>query len=231
MIAYGMEHGLRDSMDRLAELTAQEPEPARSQVVIDISMSLDGFVTGPNADLDNGLGDDGEVLHIWALEGDAADRAVLDGQFVRTGAVIQGRKLFDIIDGPHGWSDEMGYGAQPEGDTAPPIFVVTHSMPGKTRLGDRFNFVTDGVESAVQQAQAVAKGKDVVVMGGGEICHRVLAAGLADILRVHVAPVVLGDGTRLFPADSSARVALELVEAVSTPAAQHLTYRVTQKEN
>jgi uncharacterized protein YndB with AHSA1/START domain/dihydrofolate reductase len=232
MIAYGMEHGIRDTMDRLSELTTQHPEPAKSQVVVDISMSLDGYVTGPGADLDNGLGDGGEVLHTWAIDGDAADRAVLDDQFGRTGAVIQGRKLFDIIDGPHGWNDEMGYGAQPEGRLAPPIFVVTHSVPDKTRLGDRFHFITDGPESAVRQAQAVAEGKDVVVMGGGEICHQVLAAGLADLLRVHVAPVVLGEGTRLFPADSSATVALELVDSVSTPAAQHLTYRVTtRKEN
>ena len=232
MIAYGMEHGLRDSMDRLSELAAQKPKPTRSQVVVDISMSLDGYVTGPSVDLDNGLGDGGEVLHIWAIEGDAADRAVLDGQFARTGAVVQGRKLFDIIDGPHGWNDEMGYGAQPEGNTAPPIFVVTHSAPDKTRLGDRFHFVTDGVGSALRQAQEVANGKDIVVMGGGEICHQFLAAGLVDLVRLHVAPVVLGDGTRLFPADGSATVGLELVDAVSTPAAQHLTYRVTtQKDN
>jgi dihydrofolate reductase len=198
----------------------------RSQVVVDISVSLDGYVTGPGVGLDNGLGDGGEALHEWVFNGTSEDSAVLDAAFEATGAVIQGRNLFDIIDGPHGWSDEMGYGAKPTGEVNPPIFVVTHSAPGKTRLGDRFRFVTDGVASAVSQAREVAGGKDVVVMGGGQVCHEVLAAGLADVLRLHVAPVVLGDGTRLFPAGRSASIGLEFVEAISTPAAQHLTYRV-----
>jgi uncharacterized protein YndB with AHSA1/START domain/dihydrofolate reductase len=230
MIAYGMESGIRDSMDRLSELAAAPSTPTVSQVLVDISMSLDGYVTGPGADVEHGLGIGGEVLHTWVFGDDADDRAVLDRQFVRTGAVIQGRNLFDVIDGPHGWSDEMGYGAQPDdGEGAPPIFVLTHSVPEKTRLGDRFHFVTDGLESALTQAREVAGGKDIVIMGGGEICHEFLAAGLVDVVCLHVAPVVLGDGTRLFPADTSPTVALELVDTISTPAAQHLTYRVKEK--
>jgi dihydrofolate reductase len=200
-----------------------------TQVIVDISVSLDGYVTGPNVGLDNGLGDEGEALHSWVFEGNDQDRKVLDDAFEATGAVIQGRNLFDIIDGPHGWSDEMGYGAKPTGEVNPPIFVVTHSAPEKTRLGDRFHFVTDGVQSAVEQARQVANGKDVVVMGGGQVCHEMLAAGLADVLRLHVAPVVLGDGTRLFPADAAPTYALDLVESISTPAAQHLTYRVKKE--
>jgi dihydrofolate reductase len=199
-----------------------------SAVVVEISMSLDGYVTGPDVDLEHGLGLGGEVLHTWAIEGDATDRAILDASYTETGAVIQGRVLFDFIDGPTGWNEEMGYGAQAEGEPAPPIFVVTHEAPATTRLGDRFRFVTDGLESAVRQAQEVAKGKDIVVMGGGETCHAFLAAGLVDVVRLHVAPVVLGSGTRLFPADDSPRVDLELTEAVSTPAAQHLTYKVAK---
>jgi dihydrofolate reductase len=199
-----------------------------SPVVVDISMSLDGYVTGPGVDLENGLGAGGEVLHTWAFEGNEADRAVLDAAFTQTGAVIQGRKLFDIIDGPHGWDDEVGYGAQAPGERPPPVFVITHEAPATTRLGERFRFVTDGLDSAVRQAQEVANGKEIVVMGGGEICHAFLAAGLVDIVRLHVAPVVLGSGTRLFPVDASARIDLELTEAVSTPAAQHLTYRVAK---
>jgi dihydrofolate reductase len=200
-----------------------------TQVVVDISVSLDGYVTGPNVGLDNGLGDGGEALHTWVFDGNAEDRAVLDEAFEATGAVIQGRILFDIIDGPQGWNDEMGYGAKPTGEVNPPIFVVTHSAPEQTRLGDRFRFVTDGVESAVAQAKAAAGDKDVFVMGGGQICHQVLAAGLADVLRLHVAPVVLGDGTRLFPAGAAPTYSLDLVETVSTPAAQHLTYRVKKE--
>ena len=196
-----------------------------TQVVVDISVSLDGYVTGPNVGIDNGLGDGGEALHTWVFEGTDADRAVLDAAFEATGAVVQGRNLFDVIDGPHGWSDEMGYGAKPTGEVNPPIFVVTHTAPEKTRLGDRFTFV-DSPEEAVARAKEVAGGKDVYVMGGGQICHEVLAAGLADVLRLHVATVVLGDGTRLFPAGPGTPVRLELTESVSTPSAQHLTYRV-----
>jgi dihydrofolate reductase len=199
-----------------------------SQVVVDISMSLDGFVTGPDIDREHGLGQGGETLHTWVFEGNDADKAVLDTAFTATGAVIQGRRLFDFIDGPTGWSDELGYGAKSTGEHQPPIFVLTHAAPAKTRLGDRFRFVTDGPASAVRQAQEVADGKDIVVMGGGETCHEFLAAGLADVVRLHVAPVVLGSGTRLFPTDTAPRVDLELTDAVSTPAAQHLTYRVVK---
>ncbi len=199
-----------------------------TQVVVDISVSLDGYVTGPNVGLDNGLGDGGEALHEWVFNGTAEDRNVLDAAFEATGAVIQGRNLFDIIDGPHGWNDEMGYGAKPTGEVNPPIFVVTHSAPEQTRLGDRFRFV-GSVEEAVTRAKDVAGDKDVTVMGGGQICHEVLAAGLADIVRLHVAPVVLGDGTRLFPAGAAPTYSLDLVESISTPAAQHLTYRVKKE--
>ncbi|MFG1908752.1 dihydrofolate reductase family protein [Kribbella sp. NPDC048928] len=198
-----------------------------SQVVVDISISLDGYVTGPNAGVGNGLGDDGMPVHDWAFHGTDADREVLDAAFNATGAVVQGRNLFDVIDGPGGWSDELGYGAKPTGEINPPIFVVTHTPPEKTRLGDRFHFVGSPAE-AVSRALEVAEGKDVVVMGGGQICHAVLAEGLADVLRLHMAPVVLGDGTPLFPPGPSAGVTVELVAAVSTPAAQHLTYRVVK---
>jgi dihydrofolate reductase len=198
-----------------------------SQVVVDISVSLDGYVTGPNAGLDNGLGDGGEALHDWVFHGTAEDSDVLDAAFDTTGAVIQGRNLFDIIDGPQGWSDELGYGAKPTGEVNPPVFVVTHSAPENPRLGHRFRFVGSPAE-AVTQALAVAEGKDVVVMGGGQICHEVLAAGLADVLRLHLAPVVLGSGTRLFPTEPAAGFALELTTAVSTPAAQHLTYSIVK---
>ena len=200
-----------------------------SQVVVDISVSLDGYVTGPNAGIGNGLGDGGEALHDWVFHGTDADRAVLDAAFDASGAVVQGRNLFDVIDAPDGWSDEMGYGAKPTGEVNPPVFVVTHTPPASPRLGDRFRFVGT-VEDAVEQARAVAEGKDVVVMGGGQVCHEVLASGLADVLRLHVATVVLGDGTRLFPATAAPAVGLELGESVSTPAAQHLTYRVVKEK-
>jgi len=190
-------------------------------------VSLDGYVTGPNAGIGNGLGDGGEALHDWVFHGTDADRAVLDAAFDASGAVVQGRNLFDVIDAPDGWSDEMGYGAKPTGEVNPPVFVVTHTPPASPRLGDRFRFVSSPA-AAVAQGKEVAGGKDVYVMGGGQICHEVLAEGLADVLRLHLAPIVLGGGTRLFPAESAPAYALELIEAVSTPAAQHLTYRVVR---
>ncbi|MGZ0151091.1 dihydrofolate reductase family protein [Kribbella sp. WER1] len=197
------------------------------QVVVDISVSLDGYVTGPNAGVGNGLGDGGEPVHAWVFHGTDADQAVLDAAFTASGAVVQGRNLFDVIDAPDGWNDELGYGAKPTGEINPPVFVVTHNPPANPRLGDRFHFVGSPA-AAVTQAQEVAGGKDVVVMGGGQICHAVLADGLADVLRLHVAPVVLGAGTPLWPAEPSAGFAVELIDAVSTPAAQHLTYRVVK---
>lgn len=198
-----------------------------TQVIVDISMSLDGYVTAAGADLAHGLGVDGEPLHRWVSNGAPANQRVLDRAYQRSGAVIMGRRLFDVIDGPHGWNDEVGYGSdRDEVAAGPPMFVLTHNPPASWRLGDRFRFVTDGPRSALAQARAAAGDKDVVVMGGGETCHEFLAAGLADQLHIHLAPIVLGAGTRLFPVEESPRVRLELVESVSAPDVEHLSYRV-----
>nr|WP_304506081.1 dihydrofolate reductase family protein [Amycolatopsis sp. YIM 10] len=209
-------------MDRLAALVG----PARGQVVVDISLSLDGYVTGPDANEQQGLGVGGDDLHLWAMSERAneRDKEVLDASYTRSGAVIMGRRLFDIVDGPNGWNDEVGYGAERDQSDAPPVFVLTHSVPENVRLSRRFTFVTDGLESALEQAHAAAGGKDVMIMGGGETCGAFLDAGLVDELVLHVAPVVLGGGTRLFTAGTHLR--LDRVGSVSTPAAEHLTYRV-----
>lgn len=191
-------------------------------VVIDISMSLDGCVTAPGVDAEHGLGVDGEVLHEWAFSDDDVEKELLRAAVGRTGAVVMGRNLFDIVDAPGGWSEEVGYGAGIAAE--PPCFVVTHTQPESIRLVDRFTIVTDGIESAVEQARAAAGDKDVVVMGGGDVCGQVLATGLADVLSVHVAHVVLGGGTPLF-ADGT-RLDLEPLGTVSTPNATHLTYAV-----
>ncbi|HEX2295810.1 MAG TPA: dihydrofolate reductase family protein, partial [Actinomycetota bacterium] len=167
------------------------------KVVADITMSLDGFVTGPDPGPDLGLGHGGDTLHLWATESDdEVDAAVLRESVEATGAVVMGRRLFDIVDAPGGWSDDMGYGA---GYAAtPPCFVVTHEPPLEVRLASRFTFVTGGVRAAVEQARAAAGAKDVVVMGGGDVIGQCLDAGLLDELRIHLAPLVLGDGTPLF---------------------------------
>jgi dihydrofolate reductase len=193
-----------------------------SEVVVDITMSLDGYVTAPGVDADHGLGVDGEALHNWAFSDDAVDRQVLDAGTGRTGAVVMGRNLFDIVDAPQGWNDEVGYGA---GNAAePPCFVVTHAEPESIRLKHRFTIVTDGLESALDQARAAAGDKPVVVMGGGHVCGQVLAAGLADTLSLHIAPLVLGGGTPLFV--EGTRIALEPTSTVVTPNAIHQTYAI-----
>jgi dihydrofolate reductase len=103
-------------------------------VVADISVSLDGFVTGPDAGPDNGLGTGGEPLHTWVLESDdPLDAEILATSTERSGAVVMGRNLFDVIDAPSGWSDDMGYGARHA--ARPPFFVVTHKPPTDVRLG------------------------------------------------------------------------------------------------
>jgi dihydrofolate reductase len=197
------------------------------KVVADITMSLDGYVTGTNPGLDNGLGDGGEPLHVWAIDSqDPVDVDELARGVERSGAVVMGRRLFDIIDGPDGWSDEMGYGARHA--ALPPVFVVTHSVPGKTRLGDRFRFVTDGVAAAVDQARTAAagagEGKDVVIMGGGDVIRQSLVEGLVDELVIHLAPMVLGGGTPLFGAGD--HVALRQVDVRPSAHATHVTYAV-----
>jgi dihydrofolate reductase len=191
-------------------------------VVIDISMSLDGYVTAPGADAEHGLGVDGDVLHLWAFSDDDVEHELLEQTTTRTGAVVMGRNLFDVVDAPNGWSEEVGYGAGIAAE--PPCFVVTHSAPAEIRLKNRFTIVTDGIESALDQARAAAGDQDVVVMGGGDVCGQVLSAGLADTLSLHVAPVVFGGGTPMFA--DGVRVDLELLDSVTTPNATHLTYRV-----
>jgi dihydrofolate reductase len=134
-------------------------------IVADISMSLDGFVTGPNPGLEAGLGQMGEGLHTWAFSDNEIDQATLRESTEATGAVVMGRRLFDIIDGPHGWSDEVGYGAKLNGE--PPVFVVTHQPPARVRLKRPITFITTGLGAAVQAAQQAAGQRDVVILGGG----------------------------------------------------------------
>ena len=167
-------------------------------VIAEITMSLDGFVTGLGADEQHGLGDAPE-LHTWVMRQDAVDTEVLRQSTAQSGAVVMGRRLFDIVNGPDGWNQDMGDGADQTG--TPPFFVVTHTPPRAVRLerelGMRFSFVSDLV-SAIDQAGAAATHGAVVIMGGGDIIGQALGHGLVDELRLHLAPMVLGGGTPLF---------------------------------
>jgi dihydrofolate reductase len=193
-----------------------------TRVVADITMSLDGYVTGPDPSPRNGLGDGGEPLHIWAMQPDDVDAEVLQQATDRSGAVIMGRRLFDVIDGPDGWNDEMGYGAGLA--ATPPFIVVTHAPPKKVRLDLRFAFVTDGVEAAIEQARTAAGDKDVVIMGGGDVIRQCVDAGLVEELSVHLAPILLGGGTPLF-AGSGRRELVQRSVRVSSNAT-HVVYDV-----
>src|SRR3954454_4379795 len=203
-----------------------------TRTVADISVSLDGFVTGPDPGSDNGLGTGGEALHTWAFSEDPDEQRILSQATTRSGSVVLGRRLFDIVDGPGGWNDETGYGA---GEVGKPAFVVvTSSKPESVRLTDLdWTFVTTGLSDAVSvartRAEAASKDRgtdlDVVLMGGGATIGSALAAGLVDVLSLHLAPVILGAGTPLFIPG----VARTLVQrsATVTSNATHLTYDVS----
>ncbi|MGR7025830.1 dihydrofolate reductase family protein [Geodermatophilus sp. URMC 62] len=204
-----------------------------TRIHADISVSLDGFVTGPDPGPENGLGTGGDALHSWAFSDDADDRRVLREGTGRSGAVVLGRRLFDVVDGPGGWDDEVGYGATEVG--RPAFVVVTGSPPERVRLADLdWTFVTTGLPDAVAaarrraEAASAAGGRDldVVLMGGGATIGSALAAGLVEVLTLHLAPVVLGSGTPLFT--GGAPRALVQRSVVPTSTATHLTYDVVR---
>ena len=196
-------------------------------VVLDISMSLDGFVTGPSPTLQSGLGLGGERLHEWALASrTAADAALLADTVAATGAILMGRRTFDVIDGPGGWTEELGYGGARRQVNPPPAFVVTSSTPARVRLAGRFTFAIDGIHNALQRARDAAGGKDVVIMGGANLGRQYLEAGLVDQLRVHIAPVILTAGTPLFGLSAGPAIVLKQSGVLATAAATHVTYRV-----
>ena len=191
-----------------------------SLVICNISMSLDGYVTGPNDSREHPFGDGGEVLHHWLSDGATdADRTILEGMLDEVGAVIMGRTSFDKNEGDGGWGN-----AGPVGDA--PCFVLTHDAPTGAH-SPVFTFVTDGVASAIEQAKDAAGGK-VVHLHGATVMQQALPLGLIDGITVHVIPVLLGGGTPLF-ASLSAAIDLERLQARVTPAATHLEFRVVSR--
>lgn len=198
-------------------------------VISDMSISLDGYVTGRNDSRENPFGDGAAMLHDWMF--DAAtdqDRAILQEMLDGVGAIVMGRKSFDKNEGDGGWGDKgpIGDGRDRIGDGGgdPPCFVVTHSKPTAS-YPSVFTFVTDGVESAIKQAKNAAGDKDVY-LHGATVMQQALPLGLVDEVRVHVIPVLVGGGTPLFGVlDSS--ITLERTQARATPAATHIAFRVT----
>lgn len=199
------------------------------KVIADISMSLDGYVTASGVDQEHGLGINGEGIHGWVLEEPRSpvDEAVLASSFEETGAVVMGRRLFDIVDGPNGWSEEVGYGHDQDQSVAPPCYVITHEPPAHVRLASRFRFVTEGVAAAVDQGRAAAGDKNVFIMGGANVIDQSLSAGLVDELRIHLSPLLVGGGTRLFTLVGPTTLIQR--EVIESPRATHLTYEVVKR--
>lgn len=201
------------------------------------SISLDGYGAGPNQSLTNPLGENGEHLHDWflptktflSMQGKEGGTTDTDDEFARLGfanlgAWILGRNMFGPVRGA--WPDDSWKGWW--GDNPPyhvPVFVLTHHpRPSLTMEGGTvFHFVTDGIEEALRQAKAAAKGKDVRLGGGVATLHQYLHARLIDDMHIAVPPVLLGKGENLFAGIDLPALGYGLIERVSTPAATHLT--------
>jgi dihydrofolate reductase len=210
------------------------------KVVVNISMSLDGFVAGPSPTLEEPLGRSGEELHEWILQtaawreqhglegGEANEESELVAEGVSAaGATVMGRKMFSGGSGP--WESDpraMGWwGDEPPFHT--PVFVLTHHAREREQMegGTTFFFVTDGIKAAVERAREAADDRDVAIAGGANAIQQALSAGLVDEMQVHVAPILLGGGTRLFGEDADL-VRLEATRVLASPRATHVTFDV-----
>jgi dihydrofolate reductase len=212
-----------------------------ARLTVDITTSLDGYVAGPNPSMDDPLGVGGMRLHEWAFAamswreahgeqgGEAGpDADVIQEHLDAIGASIMGRKMYSGGAGP--WEDDPN-GRGWWGDDPPfhhPVFVLTHHArePLEMEGGTTFTFVTEGIEAALEQARAAAGGKDVHVAGGAEAAQQYLRAGLVDTLQVHVAPLLLGSGTRLLDSLGDDPPALTVDRVTASPAVTHVRYRV-----
>jgi dihydrofolate reductase len=206
-----------------------------SNVTCQISISLDGYVAGPGQSTDNPIGEGGMRLHDWAFaawadkaEGDArsADAKVTDTLMQGNGAYIMGRNMFGPGRGEWDASWRGWWGDDPPYHT--PVYVLTNHPRESLEMegGTTFHFVTDGIESALEQARAVAGDADVAIAGGASTVRQYLAAGLLDELYLHVAPITLGAGERLL--EDLPGQTFEPIEVVASPAVTHVKYRVVR---
>lgn len=184
-----------------------------STVVLEMSMSLDGFIAGPGDDI-------GPVLDVWLDPPSGAmsdvNQAIVEGWFT-TAAVVMGRRMFDLGAKQSGWAENPPYPV--------PIFVPTHNAPDSVPAAN-ITFVTEGVANAVKLAKEAAGDGFVTIVGGANVFQQALEARLVDELHLHIAPVVLGKGIRLFDSLGATPVKLEIGKVVDTPDVTHVTYRV-----
>ncbi len=206
-------------------------------VTCQLSVSLDGFVAGPNQSLENPLGEGGMRLHEWAfsnaswraqhgLDGGEhnADSEVLEGAMQGVGAYIMGRKMFGGGDGPWQQDWKGWWGEDPPYHA--PVFVLSHHPrePLPMQGGTTFTFVNDGIASALEQARAAAGDQDVAIAGGAQTVQQYLAAGLLDELHLHLVPIILGAGERLLV--DVGNPLLQPVQVIASPTVTHVKYRV-----
>ena len=207
----------------------------------DISVSLDGFIAGPNQSEENPLGEGGTRLHEWIVglaawrqpHGEdggevTASTAVVEQSQENVGAVVMGRNMFGGR-GPWGEDPWDGWWGE-EPPFHMPVYIVTHHArePVAKRGGTTFHFVTDGIESALAQAREAAGDKDVTLGGGANVAQQYLKAGLIDEIQLHVVAVLLGDGARLFDNLDGAEIELEPITAVEAPGVTHIKYGVVR---
>ena len=188
------------------------------KVTCDISMSLDGFIAGPNVRVGNGMGDEGDRLHAWVFGANTeADDAIVAEKNASPGAILIGKRMFDV--GFEPWGDPPPFGK--------PVFIVTHEArePLPMQGGTTYTFVTKGIEAALELAREAAGDKDVGIWGGANIIQEYLKAGLLDEMQIHVIPVLFGDGTRLFE-DLGGWIELKRTSTVDTPGATHFRFSV-----
>jgi dihydrofolate reductase len=202
------------------------------KVITELSMSLDGFVTGPNDSPELPLGEGGDTLFAWYNSGDTpfplpgtdlvfristVSADLLREEWFTQGAMVTGRRMFDIAG---------AWGGRPPGGA--PCFVVTHTVPQEwVKAGSPFTFVTDGVASAIRQAKQAAGDKDVSV-SSASIMQQCIRAGLLDEIRIDLAPVLLGDGVRMFEHLGAMPIKLEQIRVVEAPGVTHLRYRIVR---
>ena len=210
-----------------------------SKVTSHISISLDGFVAGPNQSPENPLGEGGERLHDWVVATESwrahhgkeggergADSEVAEEVAGNIGAQIMGRNMFGPPSGgPWDESWRGWWGEDPPFHT--PVYVLTHHPrePVEMQGGTTYHFVTDGIETALERAREAADGKDVALGGGASVAQQYLQAGLVDEMTIHLVPILLGGGARLFDNLGTADLAMECVRAIHAPGVAHLTYR------
>jgi dihydrofolate reductase len=193
-----------------------------SKVTSYISMSLDGFITDPKASVGTPLeGNDPGRLSDWQFDAKTeTDAAIVDEMFKSTGAVLMGKRMFDV-------------GFEPWGDPPPyhmPVFIVTHEKraPLPMQGGTTYNFVTGGIEAVLEMARAAAGDKNVGVWGGANIMRQYLKAHLLDEMHIHMVPILLGGGIRLFEGLDPEGIELRMLSSIQTPGATHLRFEVVK---